>query len=338
MSCTSPQPPLVPGVHSSADSEKHLWLDWLCTHLANMSVGKAARELLASASLPKKGAVVVLPAWSWASPKINVGRKSRSYSGEQLRLPIRLIWGCGPILLVNEDDEVDVDWHGTGMGRTDQGSTTFGSSGVLAQDLADWDDELPDAVQVSFEPASNLHVQLTHLVQVGEQSRWDLITELEEKYITSEMYSSAARIVTEVTDGQEAGLDETTLETLTTRFIYGDPDQVSPSPLVRLLDHAMVPGSQFHRVDPGRWLTVALRRDTERFIRQYLGDVPNVGPKIRRMAREMDADSLEALVEAYREQHPADRVAAGRAVHALSTSVEQLLAGASLAYEHEEAL
>ncbi|WP_162802086.1 hypothetical protein [Ornithinimicrobium murale] len=335
MSCPSPQP--VTGVHSSPDSQKHPWLDWLCTQLAHSAVGQAARDLLTSGDLPTRGSLVVLPAWSWAQSCIDVGRKSRSYAGDTFRLPIRLAWSCGPLLIIGEGQEVTVDWHGTGMGRTDQGQVTFGAAGVLAQDLRGWDDELPETAMVSPESQTALRVELTHLAQEGEQARWDLITELEQKYIAKEIYSSAARIVTEITDGQSSGLDETTLETLTTRFVYGEPGQETPSPLSRLIDHAMVPSSQFHRVDPGRWLTVALKRDTERFIRQYLGDVPNVGPKIRRMAREMSPESLEALVSAYREQHPADRVAQGRAVHALSTTVEMLLACPTVAYEHEEA-
>lgn len=332
---TSPSPAPVTGIHTSPECDRHPWLSSLCNDLADMVVGRAARELLASADLPAYGAVVVLPTWSWARPCADVGRKDIGYDGRPLRMPIRLAWDCGPVLILDADDEKTVTWHGTGLGRVDTGQVSIGRSGALADDLTDWDGELPETVLATSEPVRLLRIQLTHLAQKGETARWNLITDLEHKYIVKEMQASAKRVITEVTDGESFGLDETTMETLITRFIHGDPGQTEPTPMARILDHALVP-SQFVRVDPGRWLTVALRRDTERFIRQYIDDVPNAGPKIRRMSRELNPESMEDLLSAYRERHPADRVAHGRAARALSTSVEQLLARQHLIFEHEE--
>lgn len=333
---TDPNPCVHTPPATDTDHCRHPWLDQLCSHLAAIAVGQAAQQVLKTVDLPKAGAVVVLPTWSWAYPRVDIGRKSMRYDKTPLRLPIRLSYSCGPVL-VTEGQELEVTWHGTGLGRAETGHITVGATGVPAHELPDWDDALPGQVAAHTEPAASLHVRLAQLVQAGEAARWELTMSLEEKYIRREMHNSAARVVAEVTDGASVGLDETTLDTITTRFVYGDPDQEKISPLARLLQHALVP-SQFTKVDPGRWLTVALRRDTERFIRQYLDDVPNVGPKIRRMARELGVESLDDLVAAYRERHPGDRVARGRAASALSTTVDQLLVGPplDLAFDYDD--
>lgn len=326
---TAAHAPLV-GVHTPPDRDReargrHPWLGGLCARLADIAVGVAARDLLTGGALPDHGAVVVLPTWAWALPGIDVGRKGIGYDRVPVRLPVRLSYSCGPVLLVARDEQREVSWHGTGMGRTDSGTITVGelTDGPLADDLADWDAELPSEVLVTSGPSDSLHTQLTHLVQTGEASRWELLGDLESKYVTKEMTAAAGRVVAEITDGASGGLDPVIIETLVARFVYGDPGQENAAPLARLITHALTP-SQFTRVDPGRWLTVALRRDAERFIRRYLGD-PGVGPKVRRVARETGHSSLDKLVAAYQELHPSDRVAHRRATAALSTCVDPLL-------------
>lgn len=328
------------GIHSPPDASRpsagrHPWLDQLCGWLDRMAVGAAAAGLL-EGELPEEGAVVVLPTWSWTLPHVDVGRKGVGYDREPLRLPVRLCWSCGPVLVHAAGTRDRLGWHGTGLGLTDQGDLVVDErpGGADATGLSGWDDDLPDRARVRCVPTPALRAELGALARAGHEARWELMAHLESRYVGREMTLAAARVVAEVSDGAEHGLDELTIETLVSRFVYGDPGQDSPSPLSRLLDHALTP-SQFHRVDPARWLVVALRRDAERFIRHYLGD-PGVGPKVRRLARELGSGSLDDLVTAYQERHPRDRVAHHRAISALTINTGPLLAGHHLDPDHRE--
>lgn len=332
---------VTPGVHSPADLDRpcggrHPWLDSLCAWLDAMAVGSAAKSLLEAGDLPQAGAVVALPTWSWVLPSVDVGRKGVGYDQVPLRLPVRLSWSCGPVLVHRAGDDDVLQWNGSGLGRTDQGRMRMGEAraAVLAENLLGWDDQLPEAATVTIMGSSQIRAELGRLAVAGDHARWELMAHLETRYVGREMTLAAARVVAEVSDGADQGLDELTIETLTARFVYGDPGQDAPSPLARLLEHALTP-TQFHRVDPGRWLVVALRRDTERFIRHYLGD-PGVGPKVRRLARELGSGSLDDLVAAYQERHPRDRVAHHRARSALAVAAGPLLAGRTLDRRREE--
>lgn len=322
----------VGGVHSPAadptrpHQDRHTWLDRICGWLARIDAGRHARTLLAEGTIPAAGAVVVLPAWAWAHPKVDVGRKGRGYDGSVLRLPVRLDYTCGPVVLHARGTSTVISWSGLGLGREDTGTITITDQPgqVEADRLRDWDGQLPTHVTAGPESANRIRITLNHLITDGDNARWELLHHLESTYIHRVMAAAAGKVLAEVGDGAQSGVDAVTVETLVTGFTFGNPGE-GPSRMTQIIEAALVP-SRFRKVDPGRWLVVEVQRSCERYVRKYLGD-PRIGSKIRRLLRELpdSPESIQELVEAYARRHPEDRLAAPRAIQALTTTGSALL-------------
>lgn len=315
-----------PRIPEDPTRDRNAWLDELCGYLTGMIIGDAARRLLASETFTDDAAVVVLPVWSWTIPGCDVGGKTFDMDGHRIRLPLRLSYECGPILLHRGVDQF-ISWHGVGLGLIGSGRFTATTSpgGVRAHLLAERDAALPSTITTELEPPDRVRTQLAALQRAGERCRWALREHLEQ-YVAQQMRNSAERVISEVTDGGRSGVDQIMLDTLVARFMYGDPDQQVQCPLDRILAKATSP-SRFTKVDPGRWLVFELRRDTERMVRSHLGD-PGIGPKIRRIARRLGPGfTMDELLAEYNETYPRDRLSTGRALSALGTSITPLLSG-----------
>lgn len=308
-----------PPASARPGGDRHVWLDEFCTLLGQMGRGKTARHLLDEG--PADGAVVALPMWSWAYPGVDVGRKAFDYAGVPVRLPVRLDYEHGLVMVIPAATESKTAWTGAGLGLLGAGSIVFGVAGMDSDDLPELDAPLPAAVRCHFGTAGGVVHDLTALVVAGSTAHWRLRTLLE-KYVAKELRAAASRVVGEISQGRGGALDETGLQTLVDQFVYGDQER--PGQLDHILGRALDP-VRFLRVEPSRWLRLELHRDSERFVRTSLGD-PTVGAKVRRVARDLGENlSMESLLDAYHDAYPTDRLAAGRALSALSVSAGPLL-------------
>ena len=93
---------------------RHEWIDELCARLERVLVGRAADDLLAG-ELPDRAAAVLLPAWNWLPPKIDMGRKTLRADGDQMLMPVRVTWSSTCLLLDPPDYRQLAGWLGIGL-------------------------------------------------------------------------------------------------------------------------------------------------------------------------------------------------------------------------------
>lgn len=115
-------------------------------------------------------------------------------------------------------------------------------------------------------------------------------------------------------------VDDVKLDQLRDHMLFGDGD--SPSAADRLLALCTAP-TTFTKVDPLRYVTAALRRDSATTLRRAIGD-PHVGRKVRSLARELGTTDVTTVVAEYRRRWPADHVAPDRAEQALSVGSDPM--------------
>jgi hypothetical protein len=128
----------------------------------------------------------------------------------------------------------------------------------------------------------------------------------------------------ELTGRVQSVLHETGIEQVVNVMMVGDPATESSegASVSRLLEQCLRP-DRFSKVDPLMFLSRNLRRDAEDHIRRAIGD-PRVGPKVRRVAASMPGAGLEEIVEAYRREHPQDKLSTARAQAALQVGADPM--------------
>lgn len=305
--------------------ERHGWIAEFCELLERRIAGRFAGALLAAkpGRLPRSGAVFVLPAWQWAEPGIDVGAKSRARNGGTLLLPVRMHWMPAPLLVVGRDASLTAQWSGSGLGHSARGSTA-----LIAGDehhIVHGTDELAEVPQRITAPVLSrpkLMAELRRIVADGRDAEWALIGKLE-PFVNRAVDRAHGRVSVEIAgDTQFARplLEPTDLEIISDRLLLGDAnDPDRDSRVAKIVDKCVLP-TTFTKVDPLRYITVALNRDAEAEIRRVVGDA-HVGPKIRRLARQMNhAASVEEIVAACRDKWPADRIAHDRVETALAVA------------------
>ncbi|MFC0249959.1 hypothetical protein ACFFIO_15735 [Citricoccus parietis] len=329
---------------------RHPTLESLCSHLESILWGRAAEQLLAAGptagaapgTVAENGAgprtLVLLPAWDWRLPAMEIGRKGRDHeSGETLLMPVRLDWGGNDALIRvegPEGPERPYRWTAHSMGWADSG------------DLSHPGELRPNNSQRAKNPsrvtslnaivsdgnysAPGIHrytVEGLHdLVRAGRHSQWQLLFSLE-PFVTATVHKAHSAVSHEIgalSGRVQAVLHETGIEQVVNVMMVGETavDSAEDASVSRLLEHCLRP-DRFAKVDPLMYLSRNLRRDAEDHIRRAIGD-PRIGPKVRRVAAQMPGATLDEIVAAYRLEHPQDKLSTARAQAALNVGSDPM--------------
>lgn len=210
--------------------------------------------------------------------------------------------------------------------------TCGGGRSWTATHLDDGNQPPPAAVVPELSPA-DLRSELARLIEDGTTAGWEAISELE-GHVQRAVVSAHTYVSSDV--GSRRLLDESDLLRVRDELLLGEVGAAG-SPVMHLIEKSLDPLA-FARVDPQRYLAVAINREAQRAIRQAVGD-PITGSKIRRVARDLGVgpfqmppddnlqfgalpqpaqDAVKRILAVYREQYPVDKMGWRRVVNALS--------------------
>ncbi|MEJ7648668.1 MAG: hypothetical protein WKF57_06505 [Nakamurella sp.] len=330
--------------------ERHHWLDALCSKLERVAWGQAAAQLLTQ-ELPVAGSLTVLPLWVWSAPIIDVGRKSRGVGGQVL-LPVLAQHEGGPLVLRTAEasgatstagpSSTDRSWRATGLGVDIAGTIRISTVHVGTVHVGAGQPGQPGQpahLPIVLSPVDGQHLEIGEPISTGRQlrsalrklerdglsARWEIIGDLK-PYVEAAVRDAHGYVCKELAGDTAIAspvLDRIGLERVSDALIVGrSHDEIRPSGskdpvLYRLVDRLITDGG-VTGADPQMFIRRALRRDAEQEIRISIDD-PRIGPKVRAVHRQVNAQSLEELVAAYRERYPYDDLSVRRAAKALTT-------------------
>ncbi|APX31741.1 hypothetical protein BH708_02310 [Brachybacterium sp. P6-10-X1] len=277
-----------------------------------MSWARAAAEY-ARPSRPVR--VHALPPTMWIRPARGTGGAKAAADGV---LPAAITWHGGTVRLAGTEESPSTEWGVDAAGTTLSGSTRLapGEGLVGRPEERMW--PIHHAPPLSPREAGRI---LDGLQEAGQLARWQLLSSLE-SLAHRQIPAVATSIFREVADVDEAQvapalLDAQQLEVVVTDVIYGTSG--ADSRILRSLERCLDPATT-RKVDPIRYLTAQVRRDLADQVRVAIGD-PQVGPRIRRVARALPAGaSLESIINRYNQVHPCDRISTTRAIRALTVA------------------
>lgn len=296
-------------------------LSVICSSLGDMVTAKSAADMLASIDeAPESGDLTIGPSWVWLEPKIDVGRKGKTSSGEITKMPVRLHWLGGNVKVTERGTNPELQVRVVGLGHDTQISSrvltiedTIG--GIYASSVMDIAPEL-----VHFSAKGQLERNLRALINKGNHSRWELVNGLE-PFALRKLKQANGRVAAELGEykihAAPKVLDELAIDDLLADLLCGDG---TSSVIIRMLERGADPLT-FRRVDPMHYFAVNIRARAEEAIRRRIGD-PKIGPKIRRVQAKVQAETVDELIEAYRLIHPRDALARKRAIAALTAGPE----------------
>ncbi|HEX9089638.1 MAG TPA: hypothetical protein VF867_19255 [Arthrobacter sp.] len=322
----------IPLMEAGAPASRHPGLDTVCARLEAILHGRAAADLLRDVrSIPERAGIVILPAWSWELPLIDVGRKDKAFSTaegrigkgsfERLLLPVRNDWSEPMVRLVS-GGSVPVTYRSLGMGHQMAGqSKLITRPGAPAVARVTDVPSLADPVFVGESLRNRTVSELHRLVDAGNAARWELIRDIEPK-LEQQMHVAHSAVSHEI--GQTSGnvvpmLDIQGLEQVQNLMMFGEVGEdgsEKPGSVFRLIELCLT-SDCFVKVDPLRYMVKHLRRDAETEIRRKIGD-PHIGPKVRAVALKHPRAELTVIVDEYRKIYPKDRLSIPRAQAALS--------------------
>lgn len=290
-----------------------------CDLFDRILVGRASASALLSIGRGPSVGVVRLPTWVWVAPRVDVGRR---LSTPECSLPVRIIWFRRPqvILVKAGDAHHALHWNADGLGHS--------LSGVLhIPQLSRWGAD--DSYQIDGQRHGTTRAraqllsrrcavsQLKEWVDDGIGARWVALGQLE-AFARNILPKVQARVEMEINDGVEKRLfDESDIDPIINKIILGDGsmgDKCSRS--ISLIEKCLKPDS-FARCDPQRLITVAVFRDVEEGLRNFIGD-PHAGRKIRSIARGRIFDDIREIVDAYTACYPSEKLGVRRATAALT--------------------
>ncbi|MCU6481285.1 hypothetical protein [Arthrobacter sp. A2-55] len=316
--------------HTEAEEwRRHGPLVQRCADLEAILIGRDAAAILDHGDLPEAAGIVVLPAWSWLRPKINVGRKNREHgTGTGLLMPIRTDW-AGPVVRVVSDSSTQLPYRSRGLGHSLAGQATIiQRPGLPVTARPAETPGMYDPILVGSASPLRVRAALQALVEAGREARWHLLQEIEPfvRHTVLKAHSYVSYEIGQFTGDIQPMLDEISLDQVIDRMMYGqsvaegeDPDNGT---LHRLLELCMDP-ERFLRVDPNKYMRKHLEREAESEIRRRIGD-PHIGPKIREIARQNPESEMAAIIDAYRKVYPRDRLADKRAELALNVTPDAM--------------
>jgi hypothetical protein len=315
--------------------QRHAALEALCGRLESILWGRAAATILEAGVPAGERDLVRLPVWDWRLPAMEVGRKGLDHeSGETLLMPVRLDWGGNDALLRLVDPSGPPSpyrWTAHSMGWNDHGelqpdNSRSGSHQGLGGGIVMLGNNCaPGKRRRTVE-------DLDEIVRAGRQSQWQLLFSLE-PFVTSTVrkaHSAVSHEIGEMTGRFQSVLHDTGIEQIVNLMMVGEPTaRVMDTPSVPRLLEQCLRHDRFTKVDPLMFLRRNLRRDAEDQVRRAIGD-PRIGPKVRRLARQMPGASLEEIVVAYRREHPQDKLSTARAEAALQVGSDPMARSVAL--------
>lgn len=307
---------------NGADEHGRHWrIGILCDAFHDIIVGQEAAALLADPdALPEYGALFAAPSYVFGYASIAMGRKEYAKSGQRLMMPGRLTWTTGTLTVLADGETLDAGWSFAGLGRSGMGTTTVTTSHV-ADEHTD-PSTVPATQRVEVLPRHLLVSRLEALVMAGKTARWSCIAYLEQHVVTAVQrahHSVVQELETLVP--VTAVLDPTKLETVADHMLLGDDDH--PGKVSQLIDRMTGEPRVFRNVEPLKYIKEALRRDANAEVRKAIGD-PHIGPKVRKVARELGTRDVATVVAAYRKQYPNDKLSETRAQQALTVGADAM--------------
>lgn len=281
--------------------------------LHRIALGRAAEAQLNADKPVTSGAVVALPSWAWVAATTNVGERKKA-----TLLPARIQWDVPQVIVTTVP--MTARWRIDSLGHTASGVMRIrpldGPSRTVPTNPASALPAAVGATQLSKARVTNL---LRELVDDGTTGRWSVLTILEPE-VQREVEQARHSLGFELNPNAEPPVplfDKVEHAEVVSQLLFGDygsDDQTSH--ILRLIDRCLQP-DVFANVDPLRYITTTIHRDAFAISRQRVGD-PKMGPNIRRLASEQGLSSVEEIVDAFRETHPHESLAATRVARALS--------------------
>lgn len=310
----------------------------LCASLEKIAIGMDAQKVLDAGNIPDAVSLVVLPAWSWQHPVIDVGRKG-IVAGGRVMMPVRISWTSGSVVLVPAGSTHLFSYDLCGLGNTGSGTVTVSNKEATAGVLRGADHIDGQRLQSNVSAllgtrASVLHL-LKKLVEEGKNEKW-LLMERMDKWSESIFKTAAGAVTNEImgTPREEGALTSLTdthfIEQLRQKFILGE-DNDEDSACTRLIDRCLA-AKTFAKVDPIKYITSSIRENAERAIRVAIDD-PRTGRKVRTLSRELGITDITELCEAYRLFYPKERTGKKLIYRALNTMLESETIGLEAAFE-----
>lgn len=313
--------------------KRHPWLERFCERLAAVSTADASH--IADRDL-REDALVVLPMWLYLVPETNVGSKANNGL-----IPSRIVWRHEDedwsedlrILQVSPDDgEVILRWQAPGLGWKEPACGKLAlRCGPLREVVYDTQTGVPS--DVTAEPVCDVRTWASEAAHDGDHAAWELFEMLQvpARQATERACHNISWEIAGFRDGLDGSvsldrpvrpvIDAVSLEAAATELGLGK-DGAESSPVWRLLRRCLLPNS-FVRVEPLHFVQVSLLRDATAIVRRMIGD-PHIGPKVRRVMREVKPDTTEELLVAYHKRYPGDRLSMRRAMKALTAGPDAM--------------
>lgn len=310
-----------PGVVPHPDT--HVW----CALLERIWLGRAAASLLASGDLTDHcGAVFVAPMWSWVIPEIPVGRKSTGPDGKRRLLPVRVEWLPSPLVIVEAGASVRSSYQARGLGVEWAGSMVLQptGAGIVCGSVAGRIEDpssFPEYGEAPVCDPDTIRSLLDAMVTDGALAQWESLAFIE-PMLSSQLKSAHSSLSMDILDGRGDLLSEQTMETLNNLILLGDSGDHDSFALSTIKQSVSVP-DLFVKVDPLHWLRTVVRREAQQAVQSRIGD-PHIGPRVRRVARELNTKNAAEVMVAYRSLHRSDLPSEPRTRAALNVSPDPM--------------
>ena len=292
----------------------------LCSNLESVLLGESAAELLGRPSKPSADPLVMLPAWAWLTPLINVGRKALGADNRPAALPTRVHWQRGSVFSAGHRGTPVLPWRLIGLGHDQRGKSRLSVRDGVAVLLRPHPPGISVVEMAVYDTPAKRAAALARLVEAGSDARWAILGDLEPmvRFSLARANRSVAYEIGLYRGERIASvLDDLSLDDLATGLLHGTGET---SVVSRMIDRALLP-ERFAKVDPLRYFSVGIHARAEEAVRTRIGD-PKVGPKVRRVFARGGAATIDELVAAYRGLYPRDALGSSRALAALTAGPE----------------
>jgi hypothetical protein len=210
-------------------------------------------------------------------------------------------------------------WEASGAGHLRHGVTKVTAHADIGEPELRYIDDtalVPSHIIVPLMVRTRATSILKTLIEDGHTAQWEAISKIEH-HLSWAFERARASVRNELFDGQGVVVDDQTCTAIKNEILLGNPTSKQKSTAVlRLLDRCLRPGT-FERVDPERYVRMALVSGSETAIRRHIGD-PHIGRKIRKLRAERHWESADELVAEYRRRYPNDCLSTHRTYAALS--------------------
>jgi hypothetical protein len=309
----------------------HTVIESLCLNIQRYALGIQAAQLLELPRAERRSkALVILPMWGWGQSLHSVGRKDRPFSQDgsevdhdtKLLMPIRNHWDGGNLHLVSTGEIISGSLIGSGHSGVVQARIVVAATGHPAVGIVE-PSELMTIVSTSV--GTKVDQTLNQLVRDGQSAYWDMFRHWD-NIVRRILERVSVGIIRELEEFNQESIsyspfDTACLDKIRDEILLGAKDEETrinkESRLRHYLNQAASDPELFLNVEPQRFLNKNLTRDCTSALRREMGD-PHIGPKVRRFVLDNpELESLSAIIRAYNEEFPRDRLAVDRATVAL---------------------